>query len=133
MRRGAAIANLAIQCSILGVPFRFCAHQCHTGRHATSIAATACSRFFLTSEHTEEQLETTADGEALAINGDYFGNMVNLAARLVSAARPGQILVTEAVQDGLPNCPARAAEPLALKGFDEPVAAYELLGTDDPT
>ena len=28
----------------------------------------------------------------LAINGDYFGNPVNLAARLVAAAAPGQIL-----------------------------------------
>jgi len=35
-------------------------------------------------------------GEVLAINGDYFGNTVNLAARLVAAAEPGQILATAA-------------------------------------
>ena len=31
-------------------------------------------------------------GEVLAIGGDYFGDAVNLAARLVAAASPGQIL-----------------------------------------
>ena len=29
-------------------------------------------------------------GEILAISGDYFGNAVNLAARLVAAAAPGR-------------------------------------------
>ncbi len=32
-------------------------------------------------------------GSVLAIGGDYFGTAVNLAARLVGAAAPGQILV----------------------------------------
>lgn len=65
-------------------------------------------------------------GEALAINGDYFGVMVNLAARLVGAARPGQILASQAVRDELPNWSATACEPLTLKGFDSPVTAYDL-------
>ena len=33
-------------------------------------------------------------GSVLAIGGDYFGNPVNLAARLVAAAAPGQILAS---------------------------------------
>jgi class 3 adenylate cyclase len=41
-------------------------------------------------------------GEALAINGDYFGTTVNMAARLVAAARPRQILVSQAVRDEPP-------------------------------
>ena len=40
-------------------------------------------------------------GEVLAIGGDYFGNAVNLAARLVAAAAPGQILAPPDVRDEL--------------------------------
>jgi class 3 adenylate cyclase len=65
-------------------------------------------------------------GEILAINGDYFGNAVNLAARLVGAASPGQILADTAVHEQLPDWPAVIQEPLQLKGFDEPVTAYDL-------
>ena len=65
-------------------------------------------------------------GEVLAMYGDYFGNVVNLAARLVAAAQPGQILATSAVRDGLPQWPAIPQDPLMLKGFDDPVTAYDL-------
>jgi class 3 adenylate cyclase len=65
-------------------------------------------------------------GEILAINGDYFGNAVNLAARLVAAAAPGQILAAVELHEQLPDWPAIAQEPLQLKGFDAPVIAYEL-------
>ena len=65
-------------------------------------------------------------GQILAINGDYFGNAVNLAARLVAAAAPGQILAAEEVYKQLPQWPAAVQEPLQLKGFDVPVIAYEL-------
>jgi class 3 adenylate cyclase len=65
-------------------------------------------------------------GEILAMNGDYFGNAVNLAARLVAAAAPGQILAAAAVHEQLPEWPAVARGPLQLKGFDAPVTAYDL-------
>ena len=65
-------------------------------------------------------------GSVLGIYGDYFGNPVNLAARLVAAAAPGQILASSDVRDQLPEWPAIPQEPLILKGFDEPVAAYDL-------
>jgi class 3 adenylate cyclase len=65
-------------------------------------------------------------GEILAINGDYFGNAVNLAARLVAAAAPGQILAAAELHEQLPDWPAIAQESLQLKGFDAPVIAYEL-------
>jgi len=65
-------------------------------------------------------------GEMLAINGDYFGNAVNMAARLVAVASPGQILAPADVHDALPDWPAIAQEPLQLKGFDTPVTAYDL-------
>jgi class 3 adenylate cyclase len=65
-------------------------------------------------------------GPILALSGDYFGNAVNLAARLVAAAAPGQILAAAEVQELLPQWPAARQEPLQLKGFDAPVVAYEL-------
>lgn len=71
-----------------------------------------------------------AFGTVLAINGDYFGNAVNLAARLVSAAGPGQILTDAALHEQLPSWPAQPHGPLQLKGFDAPVPAFELRAGD---
>jgi class 3 adenylate cyclase len=65
-------------------------------------------------------------GPVVAIGGDYFGDAVNLAARLVAAASPGQILASSDVQDALPEWPAIRQEPLTLKGFDVPVTAYDI-------
>ena len=65
-------------------------------------------------------------GSVLAIGGDYFGTAVNLAARLVDAAAPGQVLVSSDVRDQLPDWAAIPQEPLLLKGFDAPVTAYDL-------
>ena len=65
-------------------------------------------------------------GRVLAIGGDYFGNAVNLAARLVVAAAPGQILASSEVRDELPDWSAIPQGPLILKGFDSPVTAYDL-------
>jgi class 3 adenylate cyclase len=67
-----------------------------------------------------------AFGTVVAINGDYFGNPVNLAARLVAAAAPEQILATAELHARLPDWPAAAQGPLTLKGFAEPVAAFDL-------
>jgi class 3 adenylate cyclase len=79
----------------------------------------------------EEGLQVRAGlgyGSVLAINGDYFGNPVNLAARLVAAAAPRQILADSALHDVLPEWPAVPVGPLALKGFDHPVPTFELRG-----
>jgi adenylate cyclase len=65
-------------------------------------------------------------GSVLAIGGDYWGTPVNLAARLVAAAAPGQILASTDVRDELPDWPAIPQDPLTLKGFDAPVMAYDL-------
>jgi class 3 adenylate cyclase len=79
----------------------------------------------------EEGLQVRAGlawGTVVAINGDYFGNPVNLAARLVAAAAPGQILATCELRDTLPDWPAEPQGPLTLKGFDAPVTAFDLRG-----
>jgi class 3 adenylate cyclase len=65
-------------------------------------------------------------GEVLAIGGDYFGNPVNRAARLVAAAAPSQILVSEPLCGLLDERAFAAARSLTLKGFDAPVTAYPL-------
>jgi class 3 adenylate cyclase len=72
-------------------------------------------------------------GPLLALDGDYFGNAVNLAARLVSAAEPGQILVSGELRDGLDGWITRVVEPLMLRGFDDPVQAYALARPDPAT
>lgn len=66
-------------------------------------------------------------GTVLTFGGDYFGNPVNRAARLVAAAAPGQILLSESVHTLIPGRATGAAVPLRLKGFDEPVDAYPLI------
>ncbi len=84
----------------------------------------------------EEGLQVRAGlayGTVLAINGDYFGIPVNLAARLVAAAAPGQILAAAELHDELPDWPAVAHGSLTLKGFDDPVTAFELHGRDAAT
>jgi adenylate cyclase len=65
-------------------------------------------------------------GRVLAIGGDYFGNTVNLAARLVAAAAPGQILASSDVRTELSDWPAAQQDSLLLKGFESPVTAYDL-------
>ena len=65
-------------------------------------------------------------GPVLAINGDYFGSAVNLAARLVAAASPGQILASSDIRDALPGWNAIPQDPLTLKGFDAPVTTFDM-------
>lgn len=73
-----------------------------------------------------------AAGEAVALQGDLFGDVVNLAARLVAVAPEGVVLADERVRAtagaGL------AFEPLApqqLKGFGTPAVAY-VVGSGAP-
>ena len=65
-------------------------------------------------------------GSMLATGGDYFGTPVNLAARLVGAAQPGQVLVAAPWYDIPRDWPIAVQDPLDLKGFDGPVTAYQL-------
>ena len=64
--------------------------------------------------------------EPIRDEADYFGTPVNLAARLVAAAAPGQILASTDVRDELADWPAIPLDPLTLKGFEQPVMAYDL-------
>lgn len=61
-------------------------------------------------------------------NGDYFGPLVNLAARAVSAAKPGTVLVPAAVRDRIAATPSIATSSLGafdLRGFEQPVELWQ--------
>ena len=66
-----------------------------------------------------------AAGSLITLHGDYFGPIVNLAARLVDAAVPGEVLVTAPVADLLAGS-ATAAGRRMLRGFDNPVEVWSL-------
>jgi class 3 adenylate cyclase len=68
-------------------------------------------------------------GQVLHREGDYFGNGVNLAARVASASEAGQFLITPELETAAAGlCPARyvALAPRELKGVAEPVPLVEV-------
>jgi class 3 adenylate cyclase len=64
-------------------------------------------------------------GDLVSIHGDYFGPVVNRAARLVEHAVPGEVLVDEATADS-PGVTATPAGRRMLRGFDDPVPVFAL-------
>jgi adenylate cyclase len=70
-----------------------------------------------------------AAGRVVRHEGDVFGTTVNLAARLLSSAGPGEVLVEEGVVVALPRGTA-TFEPvgrLELRSFPVPVAVWRAL------
>jgi class 3 adenylate cyclase len=67
-----------------------------------------------------------ACGEVVSRDGDYYGSVVNLAARLVTLAEPGDVLVSAVVAASLDGAAVEALAPVDVKGFADPVAAYRL-------
>jgi adenylate cyclase len=65
-------------------------------------------------------------GVAVVRDGDYFGRAVNLDARLLSAARAGELLATEDVAKGSPEFPWRHVGPMHLRGFADPLEIHAL-------
>jgi class 3 adenylate cyclase len=72
-----------------------------------------------------------AFGDVVVRHGDFYGPVVNLAARLVAAAEPGTVLADAELHGRLGGIRGRyafvPAGRLALSGFDTPVEAYQLL------
>lgn len=62
-------------------------------------------------------------GPVLFQEGDYFGQTVNIAARIADYARPGEVLVTQDLADAAGDGIARFTDigPVELKGLGEPV------------
>lgn len=78
-------------------------------------------------------------GEVLFRGGDYYGNEVNLASRLVDHAIPGEVLVDNGVVEAIERrgemSPDLCFEPAGrrqLKGFSDPVAVWSVTTTDAP-
>ena len=65
-------------------------------------------------------------GTVLFREGDYYGKTVNVAARLADFARPGEVLVTQAVVDLAGDRAFSFTEigPVDLKGVGEPLALH---------
>lgn len=58
-----------------------------------------------------------------------IGEEVNLSSRLCSKAAPGQVLISEGMYRKLKGLvEVRPLEPIALKGFSDPVKVYEVTG-----
>lgn len=69
-------------------------------------------------------------GEVIEKNGDYFGNTVNIAARIASRAKTNEILTTEQTVKQLTNDHKNNIRFLSqskLKGKEELLAIYEVL------
>jgi len=76
-----------------------------------------------------------AAGPVLSHHGDYYGEVVNLAARLVKAAEPGEVLVSESIACELSDAIGReAVRTPPMKGFEQGVPAFRLCrpGTREP-
>ncbi len=66
-----------------------------------------------------------AYGPMLSRAGDYFGSIVNLAARLVDQAVPGEILLTDELASRVSH-PVQPAGRRMLKGFPDPIPVSSL-------
>ena len=70
-----------------------------------------------------------AAGEVVTRDGDLYGPVVNLAARLVATAEPDQIVIdAETVRRLGDGSVARALGARRLAGFDDPVEVFALSG-----
>ncbi len=65
-------------------------------------------------------------GAVLSRDGDYFGPVVNLAARVVKLAEPGTVLVSAEVCDAAPGAQFRSIGAREVKGFDRPIELFAL-------
>lgn len=73
-------------------------------------------------------------GAVIEEGGDYFGDTVNIAARLAALARPNQILAGGASLDGvspLLRQATRTLEPVSVKGKRDPVPVSEVIWQAD--
>ena len=63
-------------------------------------------------------------GPVLFQEGDYFGQTVNLASRIAEYARPGEVLVSQAVVDAAEGADATFTKigPVELKGLSDPIS-----------
>lgn len=76
-----------------------------------------------------------ANGEVIEQAGDFFGDAVNVAARLIEHTGDDETLVTEQVREALrpaQQSAFRSLDRLAIRGRSEPVAVWVALRQDAP-
>jgi adenylate cyclase len=83
--------------------------------------------------HADESVQLRTGihhGSVLYRLGDYWGNAVNVAARIVSMAMPNSILVTEPVAKAAIGAGMQAEEigVRSLRGMEEPLSLYRVSG-----
>lgn len=67
-----------------------------------------------------------AYGNVVLRSGDYYGQVVNLASRLVDEAVPLELLVSEPLADAAPTCAFEPAGRRMVKGFAGPIAVRSM-------
>jgi adenylate cyclase len=67
-----------------------------------------------------------ATGDVLLRDGDFSGDVVNLAARAVKVAEPGAVLADENTTKNLAGCSTTDAGDFKLKGFEQPQQLFRI-------
>ena len=73
-------------------------------------------------------------GSVIIEDGDLFGQVVNVAARVVAEAKIGQILLDAAVFDSLApeiQCKTRYVDRIPAKGISKPLDLYEFMWEEE--
>jgi adenylate cyclase len=73
-------------------------------------------------------------GNVIIEDGDLFGQVVNVAARIAAEAKIGQILLDVMVFDSLPpeiKCKARFVDRIPAKGISKPLDIYEFMWEEE--
>ena len=76
-------------------------------------------------------------GDVVERDGDYWGHTVNVAARVAGEARPGEILVTEAVREQVASADAALDAQLIARGdhqlrnVSRPVRLFAILADEE--
>lgn len=81
------------------------------------------------SQHGTAPRGAISAGNVMFRLGDFYGPVVNLAARLVDTAEPGQVLTDLPTAEDEPMGDHVSFEPIGsrdLKGFEEPVRVFEV-------
>jgi adenylate cyclase len=69
-------------------------------------------------------------GPVVFQNGDYFGRVVNVAARIADAAAPGEVLVSDdVVALATTEAGYEQVGPVALKGLAQPIPLFRAMRT----
>src|SRR5262245_63114500 len=109
----------------------------HTGDGvAAAFASPRCAVDAAVVAQRELELPTRmgiATGEAELRDGDYFGTVLNRAARVMAAGHGGQILVADSTAGLLSGVDLLNLGPRRLRDLPTPISIFQLRASDLPT